>query len=367
MKNVWFVLDVRYPTEKAYGVTTNFTARAIQNLGIYKVGVITPKLDTNFFSHVKTVEVLMPLARIREAGLRHGGFLSKITYNAWKFIYPIRLNSTIEKKNSVIWLRDIRMSLLFCCLRYQVICEIHRRPSIWSKVELAILKCMPNLTLVLISDDLRKYLNISNTKSVIAEMAINEEELKYEDKYVKSNKFVVGYVGSHHSSGNQLSIDIILNAASILERIDSNILFKLIGFYSRDLDMKSPQNYSSNIDYLGRLNRHDLFDELDSFDLGLLIYPDTEYFYDSFPIKIVEYAARKIPIVASDTKAHRRILGQNKAFYFDLDSPESLVNCIATIIQNRTLVVTNVNNAFEWVKDLTYTNRAIKVLKKASF
>lgn len=366
-KNVFFILDVRYPTEKAYGVTTNFTAKAVQNLGSYNVRVITPKLDSNFFSDVETFEVLMPFSRIREAGLKRSNFISKATYNIWKFAYALRLNLIIERKNSIVWLRDIRIALILSCLRYKVVCEIHRRPSIWSRFELLILRHMPNSTLVLISEDLRNYLGISEVNSEIGEMAINEDELNYGNAVVNTGKFIVGYVGSTHSSGNKLSIDIVLKAASILEKINSTILFELIGFYYEDLSYPPSQNYSRNVKFLGRLDRSDLFNKLDSFSLGLLIYPDTEYFQDSFPIKIVEYAARKIPIIASDTKAHRRILGENKALYFDLNSPENLVECILTVVNNTNGLAANANNAFEWVKDLTYSNRASKILKKADF
>jgi glycosyltransferase involved in cell wall biosynthesis len=366
-RKVWFILDVRFPTEKAYGVTTNFTAKAVQNLGSYDVSIITPKLDSNFSSDVETIEVLMPLSRIRETGLRSGKFISKITFSVWKYAYALKLNSIIERKNSIVWLRDIRISLILSCLRYKVVCEIHRRPSIWSRFELFILKCMPNLTLVLISNDLRNYLGISVVHSEIGEMAVNEYELNYENTFVNSCKFIVGYVGSANSSGNELSIDVVLKAATILEKINSNVLFEIIGFYYEDLVYPLPQYHPRNVKFLGRLDRSGLLKELDSFSLGLLIYPDTKYFQDSFPIKIVEYAARKVPIIASDTKAHRRILGEDKALYFNINSPESLAESILKVIKNSNVLTVNANNAFEWVKELTYSNRAKKILKKADF
>jgi hypothetical protein len=36
-----FILTARFPTEKAYGVTTEFSARAIKELG-YLTSIITP-------------------------------------------------------------------------------------------------------------------------------------------------------------------------------------------------------------------------------------------------------------------------------------------------------------------------------------
>ena len=158
--NVWFALDVRYPTEKAYGVTTNFTANAIQNLGGYDVTVITPKLDNKFRSAVNVIEIRMPFNKIREFGLKQNNVIGKLTFNAWKYLYPLKLFKVIKRKDNLIWLRDVRMSLIFCFFRYKVVCEIHREPSIISKFELKVLNSMSNATMAVISDELRTKLKL---------------------------------------------------------------------------------------------------------------------------------------------------------------------------------------------------------------
>jgi glycosyltransferase involved in cell wall biosynthesis len=366
-KNVWFALDVRYPTEKAYGVTTNFTANAIQNLGGYDVTVITPKLDNSFTSSVKSIEIRMPFDKIRNFGLKENHLMSKLTFNAWKYLYPLKLFKVIKRKDNLIWLRDVRMSLIFCFFRYKVVCEIHREPSIISKFELKILNSMSNATIAVISNELKIKLKLRHKNSVIAPMSVNENELIHEVKNHNSEKFVVGYVGSIHSSGNKLSIDIILEAARYLEKIDPKIEFRLIGFSAEDVDRESGEFYPDNIKFFGRLTRTDLLRELDLFNVGLVIYPDTKYFFDSFPIKIVEYAARRIPILASNTRAHQRILGKDKALYFELNSSASLIKCISELATNEGTGEIISKNGFNWVKSLTYENRAQKILTVANF
>jgi hypothetical protein len=44
----------------------------VQNLGLYDVSVITSKQGSNNIGDVETIEVLIPISRIREAGLRIG-------------------------------------------------------------------------------------------------------------------------------------------------------------------------------------------------------------------------------------------------------------------------------------------------------
>lgn len=366
-KNVWFVLDIRYPTEKAYGVTTNFTANAIQNLGDYDVTVITPKFDDSFISSVNCLEIGMPFDKIRKIGLKQNHLVSKLTFNVWKLLYPLKLLKVIKRKNSLIWLRDIRMSVIFSFFRYKVVCEIHREPPIISKVELKILSIMSNVTIAVISDELIAKLNLRHKKSVIAPMSVNEDELIEAEKNHDSKKFVVGYVGSLHSSGNKLSIDAILEAARFLEKTDPKIEFRVIGFSVEDIDRDVAESYPHNLKFFGRLSRIELLKELDLFNVGLVIYPDTEYFSDSFPIKIVEYAARRIPIIASNTRAHQRILGKDKALYFDLNSNSSLIKCIYEVATNEKAGELLSLNGFNWVKSLTYKNRAQTVLTVANF
>ena len=106
--------------------------------------------------------------------------------------------------------------------------------------------------------------------------------------------------------------------------------------------------------------------KLDLLNVGLVIYPNSLYFQDSFPIKIVEYAARKITIIASDTLAHRRILGKNKALFFNEGSSLDLVNCILVLYENDRLRKELAFNAFDWAKKQTYQKRALRISKGIS-
>jgi glycosyltransferase involved in cell wall biosynthesis len=226
---------------------------------------------------------------------------------------------------------------------------------------------MSNATMAVISDELRTKLKLKYKNSVIAPMSVNENELIHEVKNYDSEKFVVGYVGSIHSSGNKLSIDIIVEAAKFFEKTDPKIKFRLIGFNVQDIDRDNGESYPDNIKFFGRLTRTDLLRELDFCNVGLVIYPDTKYFFDSFTIKIVEYAARRIPILASNTRAHQRILGKDKALYFELNSGVSLIQCISELATNEGIGELISENGFNWVKSLTYENRAQKILTVANF
>jgi glycosyltransferase involved in cell wall biosynthesis len=363
-KKVTFVLNVRYPTEKAYGVTTGLTAKAIAETGMYSVEVITPKLDRNHESFVNTIEVGMPLPIIYNYIIEKKNTLGPYVFNIWKLFYPIRLITVLKHKDNLIWLRDIYTALVLSLLGYQTVCEVHRTPSIINRVMLSALKILPKTTVILISKNLQEKLKISIKNSVVAPMAVYQSEILGNKEKKLNSKVTIGYIGSPHSSGIALSLQSIIEAALIFESSNPNIIFRLVGISKTDfLNIEFP----SNIEFVGRLPRSKSLKAIDDFDIGLVIYPDNKYFEDSFPIKIVEYAARCVPIVASNTTAHRNILGENKALFFDLSSDDSLAKCIIQLLNDSTKRESIILNSSYWVKQLTYQKRIERVLLKAKF
>ena len=363
-KKVTFVLNVRYPTEKAYGVTTGLTAKAINEIGTYRVEVITPRKDISYEGYVKTVEVAMPFKKFYDYILEMNNGLGPHAFNVWKIFYPFRLKSKLQRSDNLIWLRDIYMALMLSLLGYQTVCEIHRTPSLVNRVLLNILKLRSKNTIILISKNLQEKLRISKKNSVIAPMAVDQSEILTKKQKLLGNKVTIGYVGSLHSSGIKLSLQSIIDAALIFEKIKPSIRFRLVGINKNDFKKVS---FPNNIQFMGRIPRSESIKAIDNFDIGLVIYPDEKYFIDSFPIKIVEYAARCVPIIASNTTSHRNILGNKKAIFFDLNSAESLAKSIIYLLSDsikRESITTESNH---WVKQFTYQKRIEGVLRKTKF
>jgi glycosyltransferase involved in cell wall biosynthesis len=364
IKKVTFVLNMRYPTEKAYGVTTGLTAKAIEDTGMYSVEVVTPKQDRNNESFVKTVEVAMPFRAIYNYIINKKNGIRPYEFNIWKLFYSIRLITILQRKNNLIWLRDIYTALILSLLGYQTVCEVHRTPSIMNRIMLSVLKILPKTTVIVISKNLQEKLKISTKNSVVAPMSVYQSEILGKKQKILSSEVIIGYIGSPHSSGINLSLQSIIEAALIFKSSKPNICFRLVGMNKTDF---RGIDFPSNIEFVGRLPRSKSLKAIDDFDIGLVIYPDDKYFEDSFPIKIVEYAARCVPIIASNTTAHRNILGENKALFFDLSSPESLAKCIVRLLNDSTTRNSIILHSSYWVKQLTYQKRVEKVLLQAKF
>jgi glycosyltransferase involved in cell wall biosynthesis len=256
------------------------------------------------------------------------------------------------------------MASIFRLFGFKVICEIHRTPSPIYYFMFDFLNKSQKVKFILISRHLQEKLNVDKTKCIIAGMSVNENELRSNNFPSKINKFRVGYIGSSQSSGNILDVKQLIDAAASINALNLNIEFNIFGLNidKFNWNTKLPQN----IGFFPRVPRSEIMKKLDLFNVGLVIYPNSPYFQDSFPIKIVEYAARKVPIVASDTLAHRRILGKNKALFFNEGSSLDLVNCILVLYKNDMLRKELAFNAFNWAKKLTYQKRALRISKGIS-
>jgi glycosyltransferase involved in cell wall biosynthesis len=82
------------------------------------------------------------------------------------------------------------------------------------------------------------------------------------------------------------------------------------------------------------------------------------------PLKMFEYMASKVPIVASDLPSIREILNINNCVFFTPDNTESLMENIKLIIDNQDLSIRISSKAFSDVSGYTWDIRAKKILNK---
>jgi len=90
-----------------------------------------------------------------------------------------------------------------------------------------------------------------------------------------------------------------------------------------------------NIDYRGYLNRVQIVDILDRSAVGLLILHNYPNNVDSYPNKLFEYMAAKVPVIASDFPLWRGIIDQVKCgICVNPESPDEIRQAIDYILQN---------------------------------
>jgi len=192
---------------------------------------------------------------------------------------------------------------------------------------------------------------------------VQESELCKIDN-IRNRQAKIIYLGNPSSSGIPLDMDLLNDAATEISKMHKSWSFTLIGITEDDFCQKVRQPLAPNIEFKGHVSREEVFKELSQAAMGLVIYPNSTYFRDSFPIKIVEYAASGLAIVASCTDSHKRILSNQTCLFFDSASLSSLVKAIDYLISNPSRRVDLAINARQWATHFTYQERVRRILQE---
>ena len=118
--------------------------------------------------------------------------------------------------------------------------------------------------------------------------------------------------------------------------------------------------------FVDRVPNRDVPLWLSALDVAVMPFPETEHYkYFMSPLKLFEYMAAGVPIVATDLPSIREILQHDRDVWLvPPENPESLGRGISTLLQNRDRATRISRSAKERVKRYTWSKRAEGILKK---
>jgi glycosyltransferase involved in cell wall biosynthesis len=358
-----FVLASRFPTERAYGVTTEYSAQAVVNQG-YRSTIVTPFFDLRLPTDNKVDNVGEIIAKL---------FLNKkyfkfifLRFNIFLILYAILIRLRYKSKEYVFWTRDVYLSLILAIFSNKiVICEVHRTPTGIQFILLKLLSIKKNVLIAPISNFLEDKILLNKERMIIAPMAVNSSEIKFfNTRPIKRRKNIV-YVGNIENGNTRLDLKNLISVTRLMLKTNPDWTFEIIGISINQVEQSGHFVNSPNLKFLGQLPRDQVMKKLKTSTIGIVLYPDLPWFHDSFPIKIVEYSAAGLAIVATDTISHRRILSIKRCLYFEPNSSESLYNAIVKLIKNKPIQIELSSNSKNWSRKLTYENRVGAVINTA--
>lgn len=352
-----FILVSRFPTSKAYGVTTEYSARALKQLG-HISRIVTNKFDGNLRSNIDIVEIGSRISKVILSNrIKKFQFFR---FSLFCIIYVILVRKKFRNKTQLFWTRDIFLStLLSLKSKHIIVCEIHNMPTIFEYWLLKVLVKKRNIVIAPISNFLDGMISFNIKNTVLAPMAINSDELLSPlEKITKFNEII--YLGNHESLGVTIDCNLLNYSAKAILNFRPDWKFTFIGISEKNFAKHIDSPISANIVFIDRLDRELVFHKISKGKIGLVVYPDDGL--HQFPIKVVEYAAAGLAIIASNTKAHRNVLNSNNAIFFHYGSVDSLVSSIMFLIDNPVYSEYISMNALKWASNLTYTKRVKNIL-----
>jgi hypothetical protein len=355
--HIYFVLSGIYPTKKAYGVTTRETIRALMEFG-HKVEVVSrSEIETNFkngnFVSTRFVKISEFLLKLRK--------ISKIYFPVWQIIFAYFSKRHFKEKHSLIWIREPQLAMFYSVTtNNRILCEIHHLSRFNTKYIIPFLQKKKNVTLSPIKRRIAENLGLSSSEAPISFMSVSPEfisvgEVREDFRRLEPRIVVVG------NATNRYQLESFRRLIKQIEECKFSDFAPKFTFVGLDehfaVETLGFSAHSVSADFLGAIKHEDLPNVLAKSDIGIVHYLDNEYFLNTFPIKIVEYAATKNLILATNTRAHTDIIG-NKGLFYDINDDLGLRRIIEQATKPNANLGKTINEAFRWAKHHTYKARA---------
>ncbi len=325
---------------------------------------MTRKKDNNLKSEISVVEIGNKFANLLLPPKLNLFF--KVRYFSFICYFAAKISIKFKNQDNIFWVRDIILALFLSLFsKSNVLCEIHRYPK---GIQLYILRLLLRRKNVIVTSitkilaDKVTSLSKKNKSIVILPMAVPKEELKLlnENKIVRENKIV--YLGHSRSGDSRIDYNILNEAAKIVFIEFPNWRMQIIGIDSKEFQSNISSPLSENIELIGIIPREETINFVSTATIGIVVYPNSPWFIDSFPVKIVEYAASGLAIVASDTPAHRNLLDDSKCIFYNVNSYNDLGFSINLLISQPNKIKYLSSNAKSWATSFTYERRVLQAI-----
>lgn len=141
--------------------------------------------------------------------------------------------------------------------------------------------------------------------------------------------------------------------ASFVQKYNSKAVLDIFGSGPELPTLKeliAARNLQKTIQLRGLVQQDKLLAMLSDYDAGIAWVP-TEKYNDSPSLKILEYMAAGLPVIATNTKAHIKLLDQDFSFDIFNDNTESLSTALKQLSENgfsKNRILKNLNNVAQF-------------------
>jgi glycosyltransferase involved in cell wall biosynthesis len=277
-----------------------------------------------------------------------------------------------EKKHlgeRIYWLREPAiawiLSLLECDSR--VVLELqHKTGGISYKFVGQILKKGKTTVVAITSHDYQSFREKFDSHAILLAPMSAPTNFLDKSRSPEDTDFTIVYNGKGISNGHDNNLYILIDALKILTKVE-NLKMVFIGLetsyrirmneYSKEIKV-SPDK----VLYIDHVNHNQIPNFLLKYSVSVVPYPESKYNQSRSPLKIIESAACRIPLVVSQTKAHQVFIDSGYVTPFNDGDAQSLATSIMKIYQGGPEIQTRIDRAFRFAKENTYEFRVRTVL-----
>jgi len=364
-----YITNARIPTEKAHGYQICKMCEEFSRAGA-DVELIVPTRKNKIKENVFDYYSLKNNFKIRY--IRSVDFLPFDKFLFGKAIYLNNLLFLIKSffikidKESFIYSRSPEISWVFSLRGYKTFFEAHVYPNSKKIIFDFFLKKVNIITITQGIKNVFVKRGFEENKIFVSPDAVDFEKFNLEinknDARKKVNlpldKKIIMYTGSFYIWGWK-GVNLLIELS---KNISNEFLFVLVG--GSKLDLEKNDNKNSNLLLIEKVS-HDIIPYyLKSADV--LVLPnkkgDVVSEYYTSPLKLFEYMASGVPIVASNLPSIKEVLNNENSFLFEANNQDDLLEKINYSLNNEEESKIKASKSFEDVKKYTWNERAVSII-----
>lgn len=358
---IGILLSGRFPTEKAYGVTTNGTVKSLIGLGheVIVIGLSSLYVDNQAFqdrySLVNYRENYLSKF-LKFLAFSNGKYFNKLAwYLYWKVTKNLNKKSILSYNLDLLWIRDPHM-LNFSFASQKIILEVHQKIKVrrymrsLKKVRSKKIVIAPISKVLL--DTLKELTDNSNL--VYSPMGVNTEIISKDEEVVsfisslrskvdsKLGNVEVGYVGKFFPNGYSKGIEDLLGLSRVNQNSGKRLKISITGGTQFEVDtlnklIQRLQLESTNLIVNSHLSHDQALQKMKELDVIVLPIPTSKE-YVGFPLKSIEALASGRIVVAAKCRVYTDIFVEDfQPYWYVSENPQSLFMAIAKALGDNEL------------------------------
>jgi glycosyltransferase involved in cell wall biosynthesis len=368
-----YITNNRLPTEKAHGIQIAKMCEAFVGDGV-DLKLVYPKrrnpFDGDFFDYYK-LDKSFELIQIWSFDLvgiipRIGFRIQSLTFAISSYLYLLK-----DKYKGIVYSRDPFSSLLLLFnKKIKVVFEIHSLPReikfyhrfLFSRVYkfVAISNGLKNDLIKLDIPDYKIFVDPDGVDlKTFQNIHKSKEELR--DKLdLPQDKKIILYTGHLYSWKGAHTL------ARASKHLPSKFVMVFVGGTEGDLKKFTRfigENKFKNVILLGYQKPEKIPYYLKAADILVLPNSGKEKISSHYtsPMKLFEYMASGVPIIASNLPSIKEVLDNKNAIFFESDNSEDLAEKIQKSLKDINLLDKISNNALRDIKEYTWRKRAERI------
>lgn len=383
--NVCLILLGKYPTDKAYGITTHEVATVLtQNeipTTIYALKSNITSSEINDYT-VRYFEEPLLTKILKKFSFSGTSRFHQLTWKIfWKILILINKQLISSTEAEIYWVRDLA-ALDLVPLKCKVVIELHSKPDLAKFREK--LKSRDSSTVLVAPISSIILRSISELESefdiVLAPMGIRIEQIadtKNITHLVDKLHFYcglptpdinVGYVGKFSPNGYSKGVEDLLDLAVINSKSKHKYRISISGGSYRELiqineSLKNRHLTLDDVSISGHVPHHEALARMSKLDFIVLTRPASLNYF-GFPLKTLEAIASGRVVIAADCEVYRNIFnGTYQPYWYIPGDPYTLLEAIKLSSQDPKLSE-NILSGLEFAAQFTWENRVKNILSR---